>query len=71
MEDISGKDTVTTVKMPTKGLNYYLNLVDKTEKRLKQGLIPVFKEVLHAKNAIKQHCMLHYREISTVEGRAN
>ena len=46
MEDISGKDTVTTVKMPTKGLNYYLNLVDKTEKRLKQGLIPIFKEVL-------------------------
>ena len=49
MEYISGKDTVTTVKMPTKGLKYYLSLVDKAEKGLKQGLIPIFKKVLHVK----------------------
>ena len=71
MEYITGKDTVTTVKMPTKGLKYYLSLVDKAEKGLKQRLIPIFKKVLHVKNAIKQHCMLHYREISTAEGRVN
>ena len=48
---------MTIVEMVTKGLEHYINLVDKAVTGFK-GLTSVLKEVLLLLNAVKQNCML-------------
>lgn len=57
MQSTAGKNAVLIVEMATKGLEYYLNLVDKAVTSFEK-IESNFKEVLLWVNAVKQHLML-------------